>query len=341
VLRADPENAHALEIEARLYQAAGRHEDAVARAIDSLALVYFQPLLHCLLGRSLARLGEWQRAEEAFRVALAQAPGLAEAHLGLGRLLSRDPARLGEASLHLARAEAARQRRKQPQPLVEVSPEPAPGLPDIRTVAAPPADRSRVITVVSGLPRSGTSMMMQMLAAAGLAPHTDGRRAADSDNPRGYFEHAKAAELHKDTSWLPEARGKAVKIVAQLLPYLPGSEEYRVVFVHRALKEVTASQKAMLARLGRTGAALDETAMARVFAGQLVRVHEWLKRAPHVQVLTLQYAQVLEDPAAAAASLTAFLGEPFDRVTAAASVEPGLRRQSAGKAPLGRSPAAG
>jgi hypothetical protein len=171
-------------------------------------------------------------------------------------------------------------------------------------------------------------MMMQMLAAGGVAPYADGQRAADADNPRGYFEHARAIELHRDASWLPEARGKAVKIVAQLLPHLPAGEEYRVVFLHRALEEVTASQKAMLTRLGRAGAALDEAEMARVFAGQLVRVYEWLKRAPHVHVLTLQYAHVLEDPAAAAASLAAFLGDPFDKVKAAASVEPSLRRQT-------------
>ena len=168
---------------------------------------------------------------------------------------------------------------------------------------------------------------MQMLAAGGVEPYTDGRRPADSDNPRGYFEHAKATGLHKDSSWLPEARGKAVKIVAQLLPYLPSGEEYRIVFLHRALDEVTASQKAMLARLGRTGGVLDEAAMASVFAAQLVRVHEWLKRAPQVHVLTLPYAQVLEDPAAASTALAGFLGEPFDRAKAAASVDPSLRRQ--------------
>jgi tetratricopeptide (TPR) repeat protein len=215
VLRADPENAHALAVEARLYQAAGRHEESMARAIDSLALVYFQPLLHCLLGRSLSQLREWQRAEESFRVALAQAPGLPEAHLGLGRLLRRHRARVGEASLHLARAEAARRRPKQTPRLDEAPPATQPGLPETRPDAAlPPADRSLVITVVSGLPRSGTSMMMQMLAAGGVEPYTDGRRPADSDNPRGYFEHGKATGLHNDSSWLPEARGKAVKIVA-------------------------------------------------------------------------------------------------------------------------------
>ncbi|HXA49557.1 MAG TPA: tetratricopeptide repeat protein, partial [Candidatus Acidoferrum sp.] len=328
VLRADPESAPALALEARLHAAAARHEQAVRCAVDSLALVYFQPLLHCLLGRSLARLREWERAENAFRVALAQAPGLPQAHEGLGRLLRRDRARLGEAALHLVRGEAGRKQRQRARPEVETEPEGSPGLPGIGGGEVfPPADRSRVIVIVSGLPRSGTSMMMQMLVAGGIAAYSDGRRSADSDNPRGYLEHENATQLHRDKTWLPDARGKAVKIVAHLLPYLAEGEEYRVVFMHRALEEVVASQSAMLARLGRQGAGLAEREMGRVFAGQLVRVQEWLKHAPNVRVMAMQYAQVLDDPMAAAERLAAFLGEPFDREKAAASVAPELRRQ--------------
>jgi predicted AlkP superfamily phosphohydrolase/phosphomutase/tetratricopeptide (TPR) repeat protein len=331
LLRADPENAPALALEARLYQVSGRHKEAAARAVDSLALIYFQPPLHCLLGRSLARLGEFERAEEAFRVALVQAPGLPEAHEGLAGVLRRDRARWGDAALEQARASECRERIKKrglraARPLEEPRPE-APGFE--MEPGPPPADRSRVVTIVSGLPRSGTSMMMQILAAAGIEPYADGRREADSDNERGYFEHENATALHRDPSWVPTVRGKAVKIVAHLLPYLPPGEEYRIVFMLRALEEVTASQSAMLTRLGRTGGDLAEPDLARVYAGQLVRVQEWLKRAPNVRVLAIQYAQALEDPAAAAAKLAAFLGQPFDQLKAAASVEPSLRRQSA------------
>jgi hypothetical protein len=180
---------------------------------------------------------------------------------------------------------------------------------------------------VAGLPRSGTSMMMQMLTSGGIEPYTDGRREADSDNPRGYFEHEKATALHRDVSWIPEARGKVVKIVAHLLPHLPPGEEYRIVFMHRELEEVTASQTAMLKRLGRQGGQIGEKELARVFAGQLVRVQEWLKRAPGVFVLPLQYSQVLSDPADAASRLAMFVGAPFDAAKAASSVEPSLRRQ--------------
>ena len=321
LLRADRENAPGLALEARLYQAQGKHEDAVRRAIDSLALVYVQPALHCLLGRSLIHLREWQRAEEAFRVALAQAPGLPRAYEGLSQVLRRDRTRLGEAGLYMALASQARRKKA-----AEASP--APGPVEIATpTAAAPVDRSRVVTIVSGLPRSGTSMMMQMLAAAGLSPYTDGKRQADSDNPRGYLEHENATRLHKDTSWLPEARGKVVKVVAQLLPYLPPGEEYRIIFMHRALHEITASQSAMLDRLRTAGANLTPRQLDRIYSSQLVRIHEWLRRAPGVHVLPVQYGETLENPRAAADRLAAFLGEPFDHKPAAESVAPAMRRQ--------------
>jgi predicted AlkP superfamily phosphohydrolase/phosphomutase/tetratricopeptide (TPR) repeat protein len=328
LLRADPENPAAFALEARAHRAAGRHEKAVARAVDSLALVYFQPWLHCLMAESLGALGERERAEQSFRIALAQAPGYAVAHDGLGRLLRRDRARAGEAALHMARAGVARAKRKPvkiPEPPDTSAPPPTPAM--AASVAPPPKDRSVVVTIVSGLPRSGTSMMMQMLAAAGIEPYHDDRREADEDNPRGYFEHEKATRLHQNASWVGEARGKTVKVVAHLLPYLPAGHEYRIVFMHRQLQEVTASQTAMLKRLGRKGGALDERKLARVYAGQLVRVEEWLKRAAEVHVLPVQYDQVLADPAEAARRLAAFLGTPFRADEAAAAVAPALRRQ--------------
>src|SRR5262249_55423737 len=106
------------------------------------------------------------------------------------------------------------------------------------------AEPARIITVVSGLPRSRTSLMMQLLAAAGRHALTDSKRAADQDNPLGYFEFEKAINLTNDASWLSEARGKVVKIVAQLLPWLPLEEYYQIIFMQRDLQEVIASQKA-------------------------------------------------------------------------------------------------
>jgi len=190
-----------------------------------------------------------------------------------------------------------------------------------------PKDRSQVVTIVTGLPRSGTSMMMQMLAAAGIPPHTDNQREADEDNPRGYYEHEQATRLRQDATWIPEARGKVVKIVAHLLPFLPAGEEYRLVFMRRDLKEVVASQKAMLERLGRKGGRIGDAALMRTYAGQLVQVQNWLRKTPGVQVMTVDYAEALRDQAGTAERLGAFLGAPFDAKAASGSVDASLRRQ--------------
>ncbi|SPE42120.1 Type I phosphodiesterase/nucleotide pyrophosphatase [Candidatus Sulfopaludibacter sp. SbA3] len=336
VRMADPERYPAMALEARIHQAEGRHRECVECALDSLALVHFQPVLHYHMGVSLRHLGEAAHAEQALRVAIAQMPGLLEARDELARLL-RGAGRLGEAGLEQAMADVWRQREKRPTAgaagNAKPEPEPAPSAPRMSEAwsGSPPADRSRVVTVVTGLPRSGTSMMMQVLAAGGIDAYTDHRRTADEDNPRGYFEHDRAARLHEGAPWIAEARGKAVKVVANLLPRLPAGEEYRVVFLHRDIGEVIASQRAMLERLGRMPEGLEDSRMARIFSGQLVRIQEWLGRAPGVEWLTVQYSQALEDPAGMAASLAAFLGEPFDQLAGARAIDPKLRRQRSGR----------
>jgi hypothetical protein len=166
-----------------------------------------------------------------------------------------------------------------------------------------------------------------MLAAGGVPPYTDNRRQADEDNPRGYFEHDHAVRLHGDATWIPGARGKVVKIVVQLLPFLPPNETYRLIFMRRDLREVVASQKAMLVRLGRKGARLSDAALTRAYSGQLVQVQSWLRKAVGVQAITVDYAGTLTAPLAAAERLAKFLGAPFDSGRAAASVDAGLRHQ--------------
>lgn len=329
--RANRENWEAMALEAHIHAAAGRYDDAAASAVDSLALVYFQPGLHYLLGMALRRLGNDAQAEQEFRVAIAQAPGLIPAHEALADLLRRDLPRLGEASLHLAKAQLGRRKAGKRQAPAVPEPEPAPSTPSsFDRWSGPPADRSQVVTVVAGLPRSGTSMMMQLLAAAGIQPYTDGKRAADEDNPRGYLEHENATRLHRDVSWIAEARGKAVKVVASLVPYLPERHAYRIVFMLRNPREVVASQSSMLARLGKAGANLKPEALIRTYSGHLVRVQAWLNARHDVQVMGVDYARALEDPAGTVARLAEFLGEPFDTAAAARSISPGLRRQRAG-----------
>src|SRR5919108_5001430 len=137
----------------------------------------------------------------------------------------------------------------------------------------------RPIIVVSGLPRSGTSMAMKMLHAGGLEVVTDGLREADDSNPKGYFELEAVKELDKDgdTAWLRDARGKAVKIISFLLTFLPDEHDYRVVFMQRDLHEVLASQnKMLLQRSERPGTPDEDAQMRQHYEKHLAKVHRFL-----------------------------------------------------------------
>ena len=186
------------------------------------------------------------------------------------------------------------------------------------------------VTIVSGLPRSGTSMMMQMLAAGGIPPLTDGSRGPDSDNPRGYFELEAVKRTTSDGRWLSDAAGKAVKVVHLLLPSLPAEGHYRVIFMNRDLSEVLASQDVMLRRLQRRGSDLSPEQLARTFANQLRRVREWVAGQAHFQMLDVEYQAVINDPVGQAARVNTFLGGHLDEPRMAAAVEPALYRQRSG-----------
>ena len=172
-------------------------------------------------------------------------------------------------------------------------------------------DPARAITVVSGLPRSGTSMMMQMLEAAGLEIASDRKRGPDADNPRGYYEYEPVTRLRTDSAFLAGMRGCAIKIVAPLLPFLPRGHEYRVIFMERDLDEVLDSQREMLSRLsseGGAGRGTDEAALKRAFARQLRRVELWLGQQDGVRTCFVSHEATLSDPAATARLVVDFLG---------------------------------
>lgn len=197
---------------------------------------------------------------------------------------------------------------------------------------SPPTPPS-VITIVSGLPRSGTSVMMQMLDAGGLPALTDGQRAADTDNPRGYYEFEAVKRTKKDPSWLAGAGEKVVKLVHLLLLDLPldGSVHYRIVMMRREIDEVLASQAKMLSRLGRGGASLPAEQLKTVFAQQMTRVRAHLAAHPErFEVLEVSYNDLVTDPSRTAAQLNQFLGGTLDEQKMIAAVDPGLYRNRKG-----------
>jgi hypothetical protein len=193
------------------------------------------------------------------------------------------------------------------------------------------------ITVVSGLPRSGTSLLMQMLRAGGIEPLTDGARAADADNPRGYLELEAVKRIREDPRFLADAGGRAVKVIAQLLPFLPRGAAfvYRVIFIERDLDEVLASQRAMLDRLGRRGAELPPERLRAVFATQAGQAKEALRARADVRLVEVEHAAVLADPRATARVLADFLGGDLDVEAMAAAVDPDLHRQRRRSGPAG------
>jgi hypothetical protein len=165
-----------------------------------------------------------------------------------------------------------------------------------------------IITVVSGLPRSGTSMMMSMLAAGGMPVLTDSLRAADEDNPNGYFELERVKQLAKDSSWLAEARGKVVKIVSPLLKHLPAEYPYKIIFMHRKMEEILASQRQMLIRRGEPTDTVSDQKMAEMFRKHLLDVEAWLGKQPNMSVCCVDYSQALQDPGRQVEIINEFLG---------------------------------
>jgi len=189
----------------------------------------------------------------------------------------------------------------------------------------------RGITVVTGLPRSGTSLVMQMLAAGGMPVLCDDARPADADNPRGYFESAAVKASARDVSWLAEAEGRAVKVISHLLRHLPerGSGGYRVVLVRRNLTEVLASQRVMLRRRGLEPSPGEDARLAALFARELAELPARLDARVDVTWICVEYGQLLREPAAEACRLAQHLGAALDASAMARCVDPALHRQRA------------
>ena len=169
-----------------------------------------------------------------------------------------------------------------------------------------------MITVVSGLPRSGTSLMMQMLAAGGMPVLTDGQRQADADNPRGYYEWERIKLLPQQPDCIQEAEGKAVKVISQLLFALPAGRDYRIVFMQRPLAEVVASQAEMIRRRGTTGAFLPTAALIAGLGAHLNQINAWLRDKTNISVWRVEHHDLLREALRISESIQRFLECPLD-----------------------------
>lgn len=185
------------------------------------------------------------------------------------------------------------------------------------------------IIIVSGLPRSGTSMMMKMLEAGGVPILADHQRVADEDNPKGYYEFEKVKQLKTDTSWLPQAEGKVVKMVSMLLYDLPTQYHYKVIFMRRKIPEIIASQQKMLARNGRQTTPAEDKEVAELFEQHLATITHWLGQQQNIEVLYPWYHEILQAPAKHISLINDFLEGELNTAAMTTVIDQALYRNRA------------
>jgi len=185
----------------------------------------------------------------------------------------------------------------------------------------------KIIIIVSGLPRSGTSMMMRMLEAGGMRILKDEIRKADEDNPAGYYEFEKVKELKKDPSWLENAKGKAVKIISSLLEHLPERYTYKIIFMHRNMEEILNSQRQMLIRRGEPTDEVSDEKMGKMFLKHLQKIEERLNKQSNMDVLTIHYNEILKEPAKHGEIINRFLGNTLNTKNMTGVIDRTLYRQ--------------
>jgi hypothetical protein len=173
-------------------------------------------------------------------------------------------------------------------------------------------------------------MMMQMLEAGGMPILSDGQRSTDEDNLRGYYEFEPVKRLRRDSEWLRQAKGKAVKVIYLLVEELPAGYDYQVIFMYRDLPEVVRSQQAMLERNGKQGAGLGPEEMVEVYRRQLASFNAWLAEQPNFRRLDVAYREAIENSHATCQQIVEFLDLPLDVDAMASVVEPSLYRQRSG-----------
>lgn len=293
-LEIDEEEVGAWYLIGLCYFNLGEYENAVDHLLHSIGLQYYQPVAHYYLGESLLELQKFEEAATAFEVCLRLAPKMNYARKRLITIYEQ----------FLSQPEKAAQFK----------------------VAFDKSYKGE-LTIVSGLPRSGTSMMMQMLADGGLEIFTDNARKADENNQKGYYEHEAVKNLAKNKDWLPQANGRAVKVIAQLIPHLPLNYRYRVIFIEREMEEILSSQQKMLGRLGKK--VQPDSNLGKSFETSVRRVKEWIADQRNIDVLYVNYAEVIENPTFEANRVNDFLGGGLDETKMKKAVDAGLRREIA------------
>lgn len=339
ILERDPTYAPSWAIIARCQLHRGEDDACIESSLEAINLAFNSPLAHVGLGIVLARKERWREAEAAFRNAIKLAP----ANIPPYRFLAQVLAKTGspdEAALWMTQAKTMRQRANDEEPsrqrrVREAALERAQKRAARPKLPPPPEMEPLDLLLVSGLPRSGTSLMMRILQAGGIPLLTDGQRVADEDNPEGYWEWEEIKKLPKDPTLLKAAEGKAVKVVTPLLPSLPRAHRYKIIYMTRPITQVVASQNAMLKRLGRDPAR-EADHMAKMQEEHSAKILEAFRKSDRVEILEVAYPDLVADPTRVVEKLAAFLGDRFTpSPEVLACVKPQLHRQR-GEAPTAR-----
>lgn len=289
VLEIDDENAYAWHGLSLACLRLGYYERAAENALNAIGLLYHFPPAHYHLGEALTGLGRYSESVQAFELCLRLNPKLYKARRWLIKLYEQKLNQSEKAEFHK-----------------NILKEQLKGK----------------IYIISGLPRSGTSLMMQILEAGGFDILTDGLRKPDESNPKGYYEYEKVKSLARDNSWLHEAEGKAVKVIAQLLRFLPPEYDYKVIFMKRDMYEIIRSQQKMLGRPEEK----FPLAIAQAFENELIKVETWQLKEPNVDLMYVSYTDLLENPIEKICEINKFLGDQLDEDKAVKVIDKNLYR---------------
>lgn len=295
VLAFDAENEKAYYLLGLCYLHMMRYQESANALLDSIGLMYYNPASHFYLGEALFKLEKYEDAVEAYDTCLRFSANINQARERIITIYTRYLNQPGKALKYRTDFES------------KIKGE---------------------ITIVSGLPRSGTSMMMQMLEAGGLEIFTDKQRSADENNPKGYYEHEAVMNLAKNKKWLPKANNKVVKVIAHLLHHLPMDYRYKIIFMERDVIEVVQSQQRMLVRNGKK--VKEEVLPLRLvdkYNKTLENVKLWAEKQPNVEIHLVSYRSAIESPFLEAINVNDFMDGKLMPEKMAATVDASLYRE--------------
>lgn len=316
VLSLDPDNAQAHYGLAVYHFRKHRYDTAADYALNSIGLMYYQPMAHFYLGEALFKMQEYKHARNAYKVALKIQPDMGAAQLRLEEILRICP--------DLSTVNTEKVKVATPDPVQNE-------IFEINAKIQSPLKRKTFkhdeIIVVSGLPRSGTSLMMQMLHAGGIDIFTDNIRKPDESNPKGYFEHEAVKSLRSNKKWMKNSCGKAIKIIAQLLPYAPMKYHYKVIFMEREIHEVINSQLKMTKKTSRQDN-LFRSDLLISYNNHLAFIRKWLDGKSNIEHIIINFKDAIDNPEKTAEAISRFTGRKMDIKKMAAVVDKNLYRSN-------------